>query len=276
LLPLDDVDMPDQPESIQSGLVAGELEVTVASSVEGREWVALSAAEAGRFPDLILLGADLEFAVGVLERLVGDLEQLTRDIGPDLPGLSTALRDDFKARFNGALVSYARCFISGVRRPLAAPWVDTLNDEDRGRHGRYISLRDKHVGHSVSSQETARVLIGLLLAADPPTAQGIVEVAHSNLLPSVSALRRFLGLAQSALAYVDGERQIERDRVRSLIASLGMEGLAPRPRASTLPRFREKSRRADGPSSNHRNEMAPSGIRGPSSADFYTAAVSGC
>src|SRR5262249_33209144 len=53
------------------------------------------------------------------------------------------------ALWAAALISYARVFTSGVRKPMAGSLIDGLGDGARDAHEYYLTIRDKHIAHSV-------------------------------------------------------------------------------------------------------------------------------
>ena len=72
-----------------------------------------------------------------------------------------------RALWVAAVVSYARCFKGGIRTCGAAgSLVSLLRQSDQASHEYFLNLRDKHVAHSVSAFEQAKVGVGLGPAPD--------------------------------------------------------------------------------------------------------------
>jgi hypothetical protein len=56
-----------------------------------------------------------------------------------------------RAIWEGAVISYGRCYKSGRRRSLLRKYIEDMTPEQRNRHDETIHWRDKHVGHRVDS-----------------------------------------------------------------------------------------------------------------------------
>ncbi len=89
------------------------------------------------------------------------------EIDPTEPGISIEelLRRDHtrNALCRAALISYGRCFGSGIRASLGPDLVKRLPTELRDRHAQVKNLRDKWVAHSVNHFDDIRVRIDATL-----------------------------------------------------------------------------------------------------------------
>src|SRR5438552_4162744 len=107
---------------------------------------------------------DLDSAAGIAEYLlrVSSGEFPGAEI---MDGLSTAL-----------VVRYSRAFVGGVRRsPHVASAVATLSNEQRAVHDQVLTMRDKHIAHSVNAQE--ETWIGAQYYEERVAEEGFVSVS---------------------------------------------------------------------------------------------------
>jgi hypothetical protein len=114
-----------------------------------REWKTDAARQ---FADIISLHDDLTFVVQACERLVAMADDDDRDIV-----IARAL-------WNAALVTYSRCWDTGVRVGLRTDLLNNFEGDPIGFHKHLIRMRDKHVAHAVNPFED--VVVGL--AISPP------------------------------------------------------------------------------------------------------------
>jgi len=188
------------------------------------EWVALTPEETPAYRDLRLLKADLDFAIGVLERILA--------YGPARDHIvenRDAERDDLRARWNAALVAYARVFAHGMRTRLDPTIFDP---EALTLHRYFIRLRNRHVAHSVSDYERIGVLVALE-PGDGPRFDGILDYVTTEQLPGATRTEGLLWLARFARQHVstrlDAERQLLHSYSRGKVAEL-----ARRPRLTRI------------------------------------------
>jgi hypothetical protein len=174
------------------------------------DWIELETEEAARYIDLRLIKGDLDFAIGILERLLGE-----SNLPSDVVRLRDAERDDFRARWNAALIAYARVFGGGVRWPLQA---DALFDRDVPIHEFFTRIRNRHVAHSVSDFEMGRVFAGVTREVEP-TFAGLLDIAETEQAPSRSTMEDLLRLARIADAYVARHLGVERERLQTFVRS---------------------------------------------------------
>src|SRR5215203_5172760 len=107
-----------------------------------------SSAAAAQLADLWSQIADLDLALGALERL-----QALRGMDTDLV-LETSL-------YCAAAIYYRRCFSSGVRSRLHSAIDDELDAEAKVTHSLLLAVANKHIAHSVNSFEEVKVGVSL-------------------------------------------------------------------------------------------------------------------
>jgi len=191
-------------------------------------WVSLTETEASTYLDLRIHRSDFDFAVAVLTRLVeaqGSGEFRTDDRDPE--------RDDQRARWNAALVAYARPFVSGIGQRLTLSIIESASIED---HTYFMNLRHRHVAHSVSEYEQVGVVIALS-RDNPTTVVGLLDSVTTEQLPGESGVRRFLRLAEAARDEVETRLEVERARLLHY-ARMQAADLAKREPVTFLPKSR--------------------------------------
>ena len=118
-------------------------------------------AGAARLAGLAGVKADLdrvlEYCDRMIERYAGShLKQSPFDI----VGFTTHVDFiDWEALSTAACVTYARCFVSGVRQSLESTLLAGADAELRSTHEFVMHLRNKHVAHSVNSFEENSVTV---------------------------------------------------------------------------------------------------------------------
>ncbi|TAL07609.1 MAG: hypothetical protein EPO00_08915, partial [Chloroflexota bacterium] len=100
--PLDDSGSVEELHLYDEGL--GPTSIALPSDVD---WVSLTPSEVSAYGELRILLGDLDFAISVLMRLLDDWR--SNDITTDIRDVA---RDDHRARWNAALLAYARTFLS--------------------------------------------------------------------------------------------------------------------------------------------------------------------
>jgi len=139
----------------------------------------------GKCADLLVseisLQHDLAFVMACCERLVGMLEV------PE----SSADETIIQALWSAAHVAYARCFNSGLRTKLRPSDVKRLRIKGAVRHHENaLALRDMHIAHSVSDEETIR--LGLIIDKDQSGARkvvGVTQLTVSNISGDATSAR---------------------------------------------------------------------------------------
>jgi hypothetical protein len=192
------------------------------------DWVELRPDEASRYVDLLMLKEDLDFSVALLEE---PLQAFTVEPGAGSEGHY----DVQKARWNAALVAYARAFATGIRQPLEAGIFSSLEQRARDDHEYFIGLRDRHVAHSVTEFEHGTVLAGLTRDLDARFASlGHSLTVEDNPGPGITS--RLLRLAQFARQHVVRRRDAELERLMAYCRT-NTADLARRPRVTAVAGF---------------------------------------
>jgi hypothetical protein len=116
---------------------------------------------AARLASLAGLKSDLEQVVEYCDRMIERYAGAHLKKSPfDIVGFTTHIDFiDWEALSTAACVSYARCFVSGVRQSLNADLLVTAEAELRDTHDFILNLRNKHVAHSVNSFEENSVTV---------------------------------------------------------------------------------------------------------------------
>jgi len=105
-----------------------------------------------------------------------------------------------QALWTAALISYARCFATGVRQGLNPSIYDKFEGEPRDAHQMYIDMRNRHIAHSVNPFE--QVTIGAVLA--PPTSasrevQGVTTLSMKRISDGIEGVQQLRFMALTAL-----------------------------------------------------------------------------
>lgn len=146
--------------------------------------------EARGFAEWVSIQYDLKYVINTIDRLL-DLMKNNQD---DL-----LIRD----LYISALVTYVRCFTSGVRvEKLSKDIFKTLNGDPIGAHDTYKNTRDKHIAHSVNVFEEIKV--GLILS-DEYEVQGVGMLYSSRIADDKEGLIQLKTLAIFALKYADSK-----------------------------------------------------------------------
>lgn len=122
------------------------------------------------------------------------------------------------------LVQYSRPFASGVRKPLGEEALAALTPDQRAKHDRLRTIRDRYVAHSVNSFEESR-----------PQARYWVERVKDEGITSISCSHhRVIGLGAgelddvvelttALLEYVGTRLAAERERVLNAVRQMPLE-----------------------------------------------------
>lgn len=121
----------------------------------------ISIAGATRLASLAGIKADLEQVLEYCDRMIDRYAGAHLKKSPfDIVGFTTHVDFiDWEALSTAACVTYARCFVSGVRQSLDAALLDGAETELRSTHEFILHLRNKHVAHSVNSFEENSVTV---------------------------------------------------------------------------------------------------------------------
>ena len=151
----------------------------------------LKSTKAKELADRAAIYQDLTFCVACCQRAIDNLGAETPD-----PVLTRAL-------WTAALVSYARCFASGVRYGLTSDLFGHFEGEPREVHEYYLELRNKHIAHSVNPFE--QIVIGAILSAsdaETKNVEGIATLVGTNVSESIQSIEQFRTLATTALKHI--------------------------------------------------------------------------
>ena len=172
-----------------------------------------------------MLRGDLDFATSVLGRLL--------DVWPS-SDFATDVRDDrlddHRARWNAALVAYARVFNSRIGERLSHAFFD---DEAAKSHAYFMRLRNRHVAHSVSDFERVGVLIALT-RDEPAAVEGLLDFYTTEQMPSKVLAHQLLAVAMLARAEVEARLAAEHERLLEMARSIARD-LAQRRRVTEIP-----------------------------------------
>jgi hypothetical protein len=188
-------------------------------------WVSLTADEASTYRELRILRSDLDFAIAVLSNLVETLN--AAEFATNVRDLD---RDDQRARWNAALVAYARAFLGGVGERLRSEIFDV---DAADLHAYFMALRNRHVAHSVSEYEEVHVMIALS-GDDPTIVDGLLDAMSTEQSPGRTRAARLLELAHIAREHVQGRLEAERQRLLEC-ARANVADLARRERLTSVP-----------------------------------------
>jgi hypothetical protein len=174
---------------------------------------------------------DLTFCIQCCDRLSSTLE----------PGVQedTVLQ---QALWTAALISYARCFATGVRQGLSPSIYDKFEGEPRDAHQMYIDMRNRHIAHSVNPFE--QVTIGAVLA--PPTSatrevQAVSTLSMKRISDGIEGAQQLRLMALTALKEMERLCKEQTDKVfedakkipiDKLYARASPRVVAPEPKAA--------------------------------------------
>jgi hypothetical protein len=115
-----------------------------------------------------------------------------------------------------ALIRYGRCFSGGTRTAfiLDAEWLQSLPDALQTAHGDFVTLRDKHVAHSVNDWEINVPVVHLRqVAGEPTTVSSIGVQQHRVVAVSSDSIDSLCTLACALLSNVQNALDAERQRL---------------------------------------------------------------
>jgi hypothetical protein len=177
---------------------------------------------------------DLTFCVACCDRAIESLRSDTKDLLL------------IRALWTAALVTYARCFASGVRFGLTPDLFDHFEGEPRKVHQYYLDLRNKHVAHSVNPYE--QIVVGAVLSPPDSTirnVEGIATLVGTNVSESVESVEQFRTLARTALKHMSNTGKALSDKVLEEAKALPIDALYKRatPRVTVPPSSAVSARR---------------------------------
>lgn len=182
--------------------------------------------EAPRLADLAGIEWDLKFAQEITEHI----DEVQRDPRAHHPRLAEAL-------FTAAIVRYARCFKGGKRREVeCAELLAGLEPEQRKLHDDVLTIRDKHVAHSVNAFEEGFVDA---VVSDDPNQVRVEQVSYGGAFFQAfhgSSLERFMDLLRAVHERVRELIKAQMELARAAAQRLDYDELRARP-MRTVPTF---------------------------------------
>jgi hypothetical protein len=157
------------------------------------------------FSDLHMIANDLSFAI--------DCFREAHKIGiPDASNLHS------KALIFSAVTAYTRPFKTGVRQlKMGASYFEIAASFDPGLHNYLISIRDKHIAHSVNEFEQSAsigIMVGLPPAKWRPAGVGVTKfnsigITNRIVEASIIQIEAMLNLIQSRIDEIRPQLFIE-------------------------------------------------------------------
>ncbi len=182
--------------------------------------------EAPRLADLAGIEMDLRFAHEISEHIA----EVQRDPRAHHPRLAEAL-------FAAAVVRYARCFKGGKRREVECEeLLASLDPEQQQLHDDVLTIRDKHVAHSVNAFEEGWVDA---VVSDDPKQVRVEKISYGGAFFQAfhgSSLERFVDLVRAVHERVRELIKAQMVLVRAAAQRLDYEELRARP-MRTVPTF---------------------------------------
>jgi hypothetical protein len=147
-----------------------------------------------------------------------------------------------QALWTAALISYARCFATGVRQGLTPSIYERFEGEPRDVHQMYIDMRNRHIAHSVNPFE--QIKIAAVLA--PPTGavrevQGVSTLSMKRISDGLEGAQQLRLMARTALKEMERLCKEQTDKVLENARKMPIEELyarasprvvAPEPKAA--------------------------------------------
>jgi hypothetical protein len=208
---------------------------------------AFTAPGAERLASLAGLKSDLEqverYCDRMIERYAG--AHLKKSLF-DIVGFTTPVDlVDWEALSIAACISYARCFVSGVRQSLDAGRLANAGAELKDTHQFILNLRNKHVAHSVNSFEENSVTVHLEDTFQSSNEIRSATPRHTRTAGlSFDMPEKLRNLAQWWLSEVRSEMSAETESVIRLAQSMPLDeirALGPNKESS----FEERRARVD-------------------------------
>jgi hypothetical protein len=156
----------------------------------------LKSEKAKKLADYAAILLDLKFCIACSDRTIEVLQAKSEDV--------VLLR----AMWTAALVSYARCFATGVRYGLTPSIFDQFEGEPQAAHEYYLQLRNKHIAHSVNPFE--QVVVGAVLSprdAQERSVEGVATLLGSNISDSAESVAQLRTLARAVGKHVNTLRE---------------------------------------------------------------------
>ena len=167
----------------------------------------------GEFGGLHGIRYDLDSAASMAEYLIKAFE-LGFPGSEIVDGLST-----------GLVVRYSRAFVGGVRDVKNAnEALAVLDDEQRSLHEALLTMRDKHIAHSVNAQEESWVVAQYYEECVHEDGFVAVSVQHGRTVGfSDEELKAIVDLIRTLLARIDERIEVEERRLLPSPKSLSVK-----------------------------------------------------
>lgn len=172
--------------------------------------------KAARLASLVGLMSDMQQVLAYCNRMIDRYSGSHLKKSPfDIVGFSTPVDFiEWEALSTATCVSYARCFISGVRQSLDSKLLETAESEYKTLHNFVVDLRNKHIAHSVNSFEENTVTVHLGEHFKSSCEIQTVTPSHTSVAGlSFDAPEKLKHLAEWWLSKIDEEMTTERVRV---------------------------------------------------------------
>ncbi len=170
---------------------------------------------AARLASLVGLKSDMEQVVQYCDRMIERYAGSHLKKSPfDIVGFTTHVDFlDWEALSTAACISYARCFVSGVRQSLDANLLANAKANFAETHTFILNLRNKHIAHSVNSFEenSVSVHIGTLFQSSKEIRTVTPSITRSGL--AFDAPTELRSLANWWIAKMREEITIEKANV---------------------------------------------------------------
>ena len=194
--------------------------------------------EAEAFADLTGIHYDLASA----RSLARKLQSIMRGEIPDyelVDALTTAI-----------LVRYSRPFSGGVRKWSREDALDEMSEDQRHKHERLRSFRDKHIAHSVNAFEENQPIARYVEGREHSEGVYSIECHHGRIVGlSSSETENVIELTTAMIKYVDRLLDVEKEAVLAKVRSLSFDhtllkrkNQTPLPHSADIKRPRRKRR----------------------------------
>ena len=171
--------------------------------------------ESKDFAEWLSIAHDLTHVIDATKQLYNLLEKDGND--------STIIR----SLWSSALITYIRCFTSGVRKSkLSANIFSHLEGDPIGTHQYYKDTRDRHIAHSVNIFE--EIKIGIVPSDTFPERPAYIGLGHLyayRLTDAKEGVWQLGKLASIALIYTREKIEKEKEKVRRKFDELSKKEL---------------------------------------------------
>lgn len=125
-----------------------------------------------------------------------------------------------------AVIRYSRCFSPGARSPISHNLIEAASSDLREFHRRVITIRSKHVAHSVSELEETFVTVTVRRCPNAPPEISGVSSSHGRYAGlELSELGQLRELTKWTLGEVERLSKAERAKVLELAKQAGVDAV---------------------------------------------------